>query len=384
MATDATEGEDTDGSVNLEVSSVCDTPESWRDSYLHVTYCSWCNVRRDESQAVALCAQCPRMCCSDCLLGFGEKVPRAGCVLLPAGKCLCLRWDSQFPKPPDDIQPEDHLLQQLVAHDLSLLFREEVDSSENPGYIGVITREEMMDLSTMENKMSKIQYRTTRGRRMFRKDLKQIWLNCWKYAGFAPGSDAPVPGIVSCTLILEAMVDKFYKSYIEEPSLAADEDSWQFLDERNKQQEFTRMVHGMPPRLEQGQSRVDAVEPFVVAAETCDDPGEETETDDEAEMGDIDRRRGDVQGGCDDTRGHKRKLPDEVTVAAGVQDSFGDDVRSQPTHDAKGGDGGEKETGIASRVNEEVLSRRASDRLSKSLCYMADVGEDLAVDFDDV
>lgn len=373
-ATDLDKGAGKDGTVNHDVPPVCDTPESWRDSYLHVTYCSWCCKRRKESQAVALCALCPRICCRGCLRGLGEKVPRAGHVVLPSDKCLCLRWDSNFPQPPKDIQPEAHLLQQLVAHDLSRLFREEVNPSENPGYIGVITREEMMDLSAMKKKMQKIQYQTTRGRRMFRKDLKQIWLNCWKYAGFAPESDAPVPGIVSCTLILEAMVDKFYKSYIQEPSLAMDEDSWQCLDERNKQRQFTEMVHGMPSRVQQDQSGVDAVEPLVAAAGACDYSGEETETDTEAEMGGIPPRRDDVQGGCSETTCHKRKLSNGAPAATSVLNSCV--VSSQPTHRVKGGDGREKGIGVANSVNDRRLCL-ASDDISKNLCHMADVGEEL-------
>lgn len=372
-AADLDEGGGKDGSVNHEVPPVCDTPESLRISYLHVTYCSWCCKGREESQAVALCALCPRVCCRGCLRGLSEKVPRAGHVVLPADKCLCLRWDSNFPQPPKGIEPEAHLLQQLVAHDLSRLFQEEVNPSENPGYIGVITREEMMDLSAMNKKMQKIQYQTTRGRRMFRKDLKQIWLNCWKYAGFAPESDAPVPGIVSCTLILEAMVDKFYKSYIQQPSLAMDEDSWQCLDERNKQRQFTEMVHGMPPRIEQDQSGVGAAEPHVAAAEACHYSGEETETDDEAEVGGIPLRRN-VPGGCRETTRQKRNLSNGAPDAARVRNSYV--VGSQPTHRVEGGDGREKGMGVANSVNDRRLSL-ASDDISKNLCHMADVGEEL-------
>lgn len=188
------------------------------DRYRHITFCSSCRGPREPRQAVALCQLCPRMFCGLCAAGLGEDVsPVEGAddVLLSGEKCVCLERDSEFPKPPKDVRPEAHLLEQLFAHDLSLQFREEVAVYDNPGYLGVITRSEMMDLGTVRKNMQLNRYETSRGQGKFRSDVKQIWLNCWKFAGFSRENNAPVPGIVSCARILDSMVVKFCNAYME-------------------------------------------------------------------------------------------------------------------------------------------------------------------------
>lgn len=193
-------------------------PEPVLDRYLYVTFCSVCREPRQEKKAVALCQLCPRMFCGVCAGSLGQTVdpaPGASDVLLPGDKCVCLQRDSGFSKPPKDVRPETHLLEQLIAHNLSLQFREPVDVLDNPGYLGIITRSEMMDLGTMKENMRRKRYETTRGQRQFRLDVKQIWLNCWKFAGCSRESDAPLPGIVSCALILERMVGKFCDAYMQ-------------------------------------------------------------------------------------------------------------------------------------------------------------------------
>ena len=193
-------------------------PDPVLDRYLYVTFCSVCREPREERKAVALCQLCPRMFCGVCAGSLGQTVdpaPGASDVLLPGDSCVCLQRDSEFPKPPEDVRPEVHLLEQLIAHNLSLQFREPVDVLDNPGYLGVITRSEMMDLDTMKENMRRKRYETTRGQRQFRLDVKQIWLNCWKFAGCSREDDAPLPGIVSCALILERMVGKFCDAYMQ-------------------------------------------------------------------------------------------------------------------------------------------------------------------------
>lgn len=266
---------DGDGSNNTgEKKHVRGAKRVSRDRYRHVTYCSLCFEPRTDLQAVALCELCPRILCRGCAAGLGVKIPAAPDArdtTLPADTCLCLTWDSNFPKPPEGTSADAHLLQQLFAHDLSLQFREQVDIAENPGYLGVITRNEMMDLGTVNEKMVNKQYQTTRGQRMFRRDVKQVWFNCRKFAGYKPEDEAPVAGIVACTLILEAMVDKFYRSYIPETALTFDEDSWLNTEEHTKQHQ-TQTLEGPLKRL---QARVDDVE-YPVAAAECEDSDEET------------------------------------------------------------------------------------------------------------
>lgn len=204
--------------VPFENGRVPPAPDHVLDRYQYVTFCSKCREARVERQAVALCQLCPRIFCGVCAASLGQKVdpaPGASDVLLPGEKCICLQRDSEFSKPPKGVRPEAHLLEQLFAHDLSLQFREEVDVVDNPGYLGVITRSEMMDFGTMKENMRRKRYETTRGQRIFRLDVKQIWLNCWKFAGCSPESDAPLPGIVSCASILERMVGKFCDAHMQ-------------------------------------------------------------------------------------------------------------------------------------------------------------------------
>lgn len=220
-------------------------PGQSRDRYAYNTCCSFCTDPHTEEKAVALCKQCPRIACHSCANSLGVQISRMRCasdVVLPGDMCLCLRWDSSFPKPPEGVQPEAYLLHQLLQHDLSFMFRTEVDVRENPGYLGVITREDMMDLGTVLTKLKQKKYQTKRGQRLFRKDIKQIWDNCRKFASYKPSDTKPIPGIVWCTFILENMVTKFYESYIEEEVLTFDEGCWLNFEERNKQSYPTRKV----------------------------------------------------------------------------------------------------------------------------------------------
>ena len=93
-----------------------------------------------------------------------------------------------------------------------------MDIKANPNYLSIIAHDKMMDLSTIALKMETRHYMAVRGQRLFQSDLQQVWINCWKYAGYDPNSDAPVPGVVACTLILIKMVSKFYESHIRVPT----------------------------------------------------------------------------------------------------------------------------------------------------------------------
>lgn len=224
------------------------------------------------------------MFCGLCAAGLGQSVsPVEGDsdVLLPGEKCVCLRRDSEFPKPPKGVRPEAHLLEHLFAHDLSLQFREEVAVYDNPGYLGVITRGEMMDLGTMRKNMQRNRYDTARGQGKFRSDVKQIWLNCWKFAGCSPESTAPVPGIVSCARILDRMVGKFCDAYMEGP------------------EELISVGLNVPeiPRL---------------ADDGFEDSDEETESEPEPEIVDMEPPAAPIAG-------RKRKAVDDAPSVAGME-----------------------------------------------------------------
>ena len=231
------------------------SPSHFTERFTHVTYCCWCINQSLQSNAVALCGRCPRVMCSRCASGWGLEVPtgqRSRDILLPYQYCRCTRQDSHFPKPHQDSQLEAYLLEHVIKHDLSLQFRKPVDLRANPNYLSVITHDKMMDLSTMALKMEKRHYMTVRGQRLFQRDLQQVWINCWKYAGYDPNSDAPVPGIVCCTLILVKMVNNFYESHMQIPTLTFDHECWLAVKERIKHGMFSQIGHGQVkknPRL---------------------------------------------------------------------------------------------------------------------------------------
>ena len=218
------------------------TPE--RDRRAHNTFCSSCKSFRVQEEPIAECQACPRMLCRTCAGRKGVKVPRGvedDDVVFSPDKCLCQKRDSEFTKPPGSVDPQAHLLKQLKKHDLAHLFLDPVNVEENPDYLSYVSREGMIDLGTMTTKMKKRkQYQSSRGKLMFRNDLKRMWKNCWDFAGHKP--ECPIertPGIVRCTIILEAMVSKYYDAYMEgTKELVTDESSWLAEQERRHQEKF--------------------------------------------------------------------------------------------------------------------------------------------------
>lgn len=215
-----------------------------RHVYQHCTFCSLCKGFRTIGWAAAKCEACPRILCRKCAGQMGEKVSRAWNAedaVFPAAKCLCQSKDSEFPRPPAGKDPKAHLLKHLRRHDLSLMFREPVDVEDAQGYLSVVPRDNMMDLSTVKTRMKKRkEYQSPRGQIRFRADLNKIWANCRTYARYIENpADGEVAGIVRCTHILEAMTHRFYTSYMNEDH---DElvETWQAEIDRHKDERFAR------------------------------------------------------------------------------------------------------------------------------------------------
>lgn len=273
---DAPDVETGENSESVSISKAEATRPPPRDRYQHCTFCSVCRKDRTDSKAVAKCEACPRILCRKCARREGETVLKAKYaddVVLPLRKCRCQTKDLEFPKPKKGKDPQAHLLKHLLWHDLSVMFREPVNVEENPGYLGVVPREEMMDLGTMKKRLNKGQYHTPRGQKKFRTDLEKIWVNCWKFAGYKPGSSDDRAGIVTCTLILEAMIERFYADYMErQEELAVDGGSWQADWERRKREQFARIAH--TPLNPTCGSCADQLDPV-------DGTDEETDSDDE-------------------------------------------------------------------------------------------------------
>lgn len=246
------------------------------DRYQHCTFCSLCRAFRTEPQAIAKCEACPRILCRKCAARKGEEVPRsafAADVALPAEKCRCQSDDAEFPEPREGKDPQAHLLKYLFRHDLSQMFREAVNVEDNPGYLGVVPREDMMDLRTVETKLKKNkQYRSPRGQMLFRADLQKIWVNCWKYAAYRPDRDDISAGIVRCTLILQAMVEKFYFDHMGQLEVAT-HDSWRAGSDSRERERLGRCTRPAPkPQLWPSGTFCDALDPL-------DGSDEETDTD---------------------------------------------------------------------------------------------------------
>ncbi|CAM9871149.1 unnamed protein product [Ectocarpus sp. 6 AP-2014] len=276
---DAPDVETGEKSDTFSTSEAEDTRPNPRDRYRHCTFCSVCEKPRTEPKAVAKCEACPRILCRKCAGREGETVPKAKYaddVVLPSHKCLCQTKDSEFPEPKKGKDPQAHLLKHLLRHDLSVMFRQPVDVETNPGYLGVVTREDMMDLGTMKRRLfKKKQYQSPRGQQKFRADLEKIWVNCWKYAGYKPGSSDDRAGIVMCTLILETMIERYYADYMEQQELVVDEGSWQGRRERRKREQFARIAHTpLNPALWPNGTCADQLDPV-------DGSDEETDSDDE-------------------------------------------------------------------------------------------------------
>ncbi|CAM9449235.1 unnamed protein product [Scytosiphon promiscuus] len=329
-----------------------DSGRGW-DRYQHCTFCSLCQAFRTEPHAVAKCEACPRIVCRKCAKGKGEEVPRglfADDVAFPADKCRCQSEDAEFPKPREGKDAQAHLLKHLARHDLSRMFREPVDVEDNPGYLGVIPREDMMDLQTIEIKLKKNkQYRSPRGQMLFRADLQKIWSNCWKYAAYRPDRNDTPAGIVRCTLILQAMIEKFYVDHMQRRETTTQE-SWPAGSHLRERQRSARCTRPAPnPQLWPSGT-------FAGLLDPVDDSEEETDADLEEDNSRIGA-----------TVGHKRRF---------VIDDDDDD-----TDDGIGSVSGSGKSSKAAAANggsfpDATLSAREKN-LNQNLCVLASIGKRL-------
>jgi len=165
-------------------------------------------------------------------------------TLIPACPPCKAGQDVNLAPPPSsgDRAVKAHLLAELRKHDLSWCFCEPVDVTVYTDYLGVVGREEMMDLKTMEEKLMCGKYDgRTRGCGLFLADFKRMWRNCRRYASCdehgkpkngvtlsaggrgnqdryitpwtdlqsARTPDVEVPGIVRCAFVLERLVKDF-------------------------------------------------------------------------------------------------------------------------------------------------------------------------------
>lgn len=210
--------------------------EGAEDRSSHLMDCAFCQDSLPEGDAICRCERCPRSFCSQCLerglIEQGVELEPLGqdCRSLLNGKqgdfsiarCpeCCRGKDNEFAPPPPGGTPMDHLLNELLRHDLSLCFREPVDIAKHPDYVESIGRNAMMDLGTMLSKLEGKRYPRRRGPGQFQEDLNRIWRNCRRFAGCdelgRPHYGNTVPGIVRCALTLEAMCDKFFSSYMSD------------------------------------------------------------------------------------------------------------------------------------------------------------------------
>eukprot|EP00752_Nemacystus_decipiens_P017749 g15915.t1 len=310
-----------------------------RDRLSHNTFCSSCKNFRTEQEPLAKCAACPRVLCRTCAGRKGEEVPRgvaADDVVFGPDRCVCHKRDSEFTKPPAGMNPHEHLLKQLKKHDLAHMFLDPVDVEVYPDYLAYVSRDLMIDLGTMTTKMEKRkQYQSSRGKVMFRRDLMRMWQNCWKYAGHTPKcpQDEAV-GIVRCTLILEAMVKKFYDDYMEEEELVTDEGSWLADQVRRHNEKFELCARP-------GGGMQDELEPPVAAAE-C-----ESDSDDSVELDHENRRIG-------ATVSRKRKFV------------FKDDIEDEDDCDK----------------HERYTKAAGKEGLARNICALAAIGEKLQISRD--
>lgn len=206
--------------------------------------CASCQDALPDGDPIGRCDACPRSFCTKCLeAGLrDQKVelermdPQSRALLdgkqgdfLIAQCPKCLRGkDREFSPPPQGTAPMDHLLGELLRHDLSLCFREPVDIAKHPDYVESIGRTAMMDLGTMSRKLKERRYPRRRGPGQFLEDLNRIWKNCRRYAGCdelgKPHYGNTVPGIVRCALTLEALTLKYCAAHMSDNEGSA---SWQ-------------------------------------------------------------------------------------------------------------------------------------------------------------
>lgn len=204
------------------------------DRSSHLVHCALCQDPLPEDEPIARCEVCPRSFCTQCLEhGLHEQgadlegLDQDCRAMLDGGKgdffieqCpQCIRGcDDKFAAPSPGAVPMEHLLDEVLRHDLSICFREPVDTNKHPDYVEAIGRDAMMDLGTMLDKLKRKRYPRRRGPGQFLEDLSRIWRNCRKYAGCdelgQPHYGTTVPGIVRCALILEAMSIKSCAAYM--------------------------------------------------------------------------------------------------------------------------------------------------------------------------
>ena len=202
----------------------------------HLMDCALCQDPLPEDESIGRCGVCPRSFCTQCLEhGLHEEgvnlkgLDQDGRAMLDGRtgdffveQCpRCIRGcDDHFTAPSPGAVPMEHLLNELMQHDLSICFREPVDTDKHPDYVESIGRLAMMDLGTMLNKLERKRYPRRRGPGQFLEDLNRIWRNCRRYAGCdelgQPHYGTTVPGIVRCALILEAMSIKFCAAYMSD------------------------------------------------------------------------------------------------------------------------------------------------------------------------
>ncbi|CAM9708227.1 unnamed protein product [Scytosiphon promiscuus] len=227
----------------------------------HLMDCVSCQDALPDSESIARCDGCPRSFCAHCL----ERCLRERGVdvegMDPENRALldgklgdffvaqcqeCLRdKDRQFSPPPEGTAPMDHLLGELLRHDLSLCFREPVDIAKHPDYVESIGRNAMMDLGTMARKLKERRYPRRRGPGQFLEDLNRIWRNCRRYAGCdelgKPHFGNTVPGIVRCAVILEALTLKYCAAHMSdnEGSASWQESTWDFYRQEQERANAT-------------------------------------------------------------------------------------------------------------------------------------------------
>lgn len=206
--------------------------EGAEDRSSHLMDCCFCQDSLPEGESIGRCDACPRSFCTQCLEhsllegGMDLETLDRGSRAMLEGKhgdffiAQCPRCisgcDTNF-SPPHGVPPMEHLLNELLRHDLSICFREPVDIINHPDYIEAIGRDSMMDLGTMLSKLKRKKYPRRRGPGQFMEDLNRVWRNCRKFAGCdelgKPHYGTTVPGIVRCALTLEAMQRKFCAAY---------------------------------------------------------------------------------------------------------------------------------------------------------------------------
>lgn len=226
--------------------------------------CAYCEENLPESDSIGRCERCPRSFCTRCLeRGLGDQGVHIegldrGCRALLRGErgdffiaqcplCVC-GADKGFAPPPQGGLAMDHLLAELLRHDLSICFREPVDVVQHPDYLESIGRKNMMDLGTMLGKLQRKRYPRRRGLGQFLDDLNRIWKNCRKYAGCdelgQPYCGTTVPGIVRCALTLEAMSIRFCATHMSDQGSAAWQvRTWFRLWEHSKRRDFANVLY---------------------------------------------------------------------------------------------------------------------------------------------